>query len=158
MLSFAEWLASTSASATVTDILWLIPTLQTIHIICLAILFSSIFAIALGVNGKLGGETSAPVLARRFIPWVKIAFVVLVITGVLLIVGEPPREIMNWASWVKFPLIVVALIATANFYRTVANADAESVAAKAKSGIKTLVVLWALVIIFGRLIAYGQLV
>jgi hypothetical protein len=38
---FAQWLAGTSASAVVQKTLWLIPLMQTIHIICVALVVAA---------------------------------------------------------------------------------------------------------------------
>ena len=160
MLGFSEWLAGTSASALVTNLLWVIPTFQTIHILALAILFTSIGAITLRSYGLLGAAATPAQTARRFTPWVWTALVVLLLTGSVLIVGEPVREFINWAFWIKVPLILVAAVATGAITSWLARsegADPQTVAARARRGSAVLILLWALVVVFGRLIAYGQI-
>jgi hypothetical protein len=51
MTAFAQWLAGTSASMVVQKTLWLIPLMQTIHIICVALVFSSAVMIEFRIPG-----------------------------------------------------------------------------------------------------------
>jgi len=160
VLGFSEWLAGTSASALVTNLLWVIPTFQTIHILALAILFTSVGAIALRSYGLLGLAATPAQTARRFTPWVWTALVALLVTGSVLILGEPVREFINWAFWIKIPLILIAAAATAAITNGLARsegADPNAVIARARRGTAVIVLLWGLVVVFGRLIAYGQI-
>ena len=51
MTAFAQWLAGTSASMVIQKTLWLIPLMQTIHIICVALVFSSVLMIEFRILG-----------------------------------------------------------------------------------------------------------
>jgi hypothetical protein len=51
MQGFAQWLEGTSASEFVQKTLWLIPLMQTIHIICVALVFSSVVMIEFRILG-----------------------------------------------------------------------------------------------------------
>ena len=89
-----------------------------------------------------------------------VTLVVLLLTGTVLIIGEPEREFINWAFWIKMPLIVVAGAATAFLLSRLGQTDVVAdVAARAqvRAPAVAVVVLWALVVVFGRLIAYGQI-
>ncbi len=161
MLSFSRWIAQTGLSDFVRDLLWIIPTVQTVHILALALLFTSVGAVALASYGRLGGRISPAATASRFAPWVWGALVVLLVTGSILIVGEPERELINWAFWIKIPLIVVAGLATAVLMSRLgkdALVDGSATLARSRGVALVLVLLWALVIVFGRLIAYAQIV
>jgi len=69
MTAFAQWLAGTSASMVVQKTLWLIPLMQTIHIVCVALVFSSVVMIEFRVLGYSKAGTVADT-ARRFVPWI----------------------------------------------------------------------------------------
>jgi hypothetical protein len=64
MESFALWLGQTSASAFVQKTLWLIPVLQTIHILSVAMVWSSVGMIELRILGVTRSQTMAPRKAR----------------------------------------------------------------------------------------------
>ena len=67
MEGFAQWLAETSASAVVQKTLWLIPLMQTIHIICVALVFSSVVMIEFRILGYTRSQTIAET-AHRYVP------------------------------------------------------------------------------------------
>ena len=160
MLEFSRWIAATSLSALIDNALWVIPTVQTIHIICLALLFSSVGAVALASYGRLGKTVSLAQMGARFAPWIWGSLLILLITGTILIIGEPERELINWAFWIKIPLLVVTAAATALFMSSLGRSDTVgdvAFQARARTQINVLVGLWALVVIFGRLIAYAQI-
>ena len=50
----------------------------------------------MGRNGPDAGQTT-----RRFAPWLWGALGVLFVTGVLMIVGEPVRELLSLSFWLK---------------------------------------------------------
>ena len=93
-------------------------------------------------------------MAGRFAPWVWGAFATLLASGTVLIIGEPERELINWAFWIKVPLLVAAAALTAVFLSRLAGGGER---AAARGPALVLVLLWCLVIVFGRLIAYAQI-
>ncbi len=71
MTAFAQWLAGTSASMVVQKTLWLIPLMQTIHIVCVALVFSSVVMIEFRILGySKAGRWPTPhgVSCRGFTP------------------------------------------------------------------------------------------
>ena len=88
MQGFARWLEGTSASEFVQKTLWLIPLMQTIHIICVALVFSSVVMIESRILGYTRSQTVAET-AHRFVPWIFVSVVVMALTGAVLIIGEP---------------------------------------------------------------------
>lgn len=162
MLAFSQWLAATPASAFVQNLLWVIPAVQTLHILSLALLLSSVGALALASFGRLGRSVPLSKLAHRFAPWIWGALVVLLATGTILIVGEPERELINWAFWIKIPLLVVTAVLTAVYLTYLGRhqrfgGDDIAIQTRARAPAAALMVLWCLVIVFGRLIAYAQI-
>ena len=53
VLAFAEWLQTTRLSVTIQSIDWIIPLLQSIHILMIGLVFVSILMIALRVLGRV---------------------------------------------------------------------------------------------------------
>ena len=85
------------------------------------------------------------------------ALVVLVLSGALMIVGEPIREFINAVFWVKMALVVIAILFTIWFHKGVAkrfSGTAEASAGAKFAGI-VLVVLWCMIMTGGRWIAYN---
>ena len=113
MTSISDWLAATSVSLFIQDRFWVVPTIQSIHILAIGIVLSSIAMLDLRLAGFIGREQSMRGLTLRFYPWIWGALAVLLTTGLIMIMGEPARELLNWIFWTKMGLIVGAVLFTA---------------------------------------------
>ncbi|MET0292247.1 MAG: DUF6644 family protein [Steroidobacteraceae bacterium] len=151
MESFNEWLTGTAVSQMIQTTSWAIPGLQTIHIICLALLFITALMVTMRVLGRSWHEDAPRAVADRFLPVVWTCLVVLLITGSLLISAEPGRTLTNQSFYVKVVMIVLAVILTL-VVGGAARRGAIGGAHKAMAVFSML--LWAGVIIAGRYIAY----
>jgi hypothetical protein len=158
MEGIAQWLADTSASAVVQKTLWLIPLMQTIHIICVALVFSSVVMIEFRVLGYTKSGTVAET-ARRFVPWIFVGVVVMALTGAVLIIGEPARSLPSFEFQMKMLFLAIALVFTIMFAHSVRrHPDAWSDSSAARTAHSTLAIValaaWCAVVIWGRWIAY----
>jgi uncharacterized membrane protein SirB2 len=158
MHDFAQWLELTPVSVTIKEIDWIIPLVQSIHIVTIAVVFGSILMIALRVLGLVRTDQTPAAVLARFAPWIGRGLLVLLLTGAILVLGEPIREIMSSSFWLKMGLIVVGAAGALAFRRTLASAPAVSGHAPFSGGTKAAamatVVLWLTVIFLGRAIAY----
>jgi len=140
---FAEWLAQTAPSLAIQNHEWVIPTIQSVHILAICAFVGSVLMIDLHVLGWAWRDQSLRETTARFGPWVSWALGVLLATGVLMIVGEPARELLAISFWMKMALVLVAVFAQARLRRR---------PAKPLAAATFLVVVG--VIVLGRLIAY----
>src|SRR4029079_9054776 len=92
MHAFAEWLASTSISIRVQEILGLIPLLQTVHILAIAMVLSAALMVDLRILGFPRTSTLAETV-QRFMPWLWTGLALLLASGLILIIGEPRRTL-----------------------------------------------------------------
>ncbi|WP_207482000.1 DUF6644 family protein [Arenibaculum pallidiluteum] len=159
MGALAEWLAGTQASLAIQDMLWIVPTVQTVHILAMSVVMSSMFMIGLRILNLAGGYHTMTEAARRFLPWMWWALAVNLITGLVLIIGEPWRTLNNPTFWLKMALLAVAVAAAAGFERTLRRdagfwerrpGDRKTV----RVLVATNFLLWCCVIVAGRWIAY----
>jgi len=109
MESVSAWLASTSISQFIANTFWIVPVVQSIHILAIGILLASNAMLDLRLAGFIGREQSVRDLALRFYPWIWGALGVLLTTGIIMILSEPGRELLNWIFWTKMGLILVAV-------------------------------------------------
>lgn len=159
MFTFAQWLETTSVSTTIKDVKWIVPLVQCIHITTLGIVFVSVLMIALRILGWMRTDQSFIVVMQRFSPWVRRGMVVLLLSGVTLIIGEPVRELMSLSFWVKMGLIIIGLTSAAAFVYSLQPAVLSGVAEpefspRIKVGAMATVALWLTIIFLGRAIAY----
>jgi hypothetical protein len=98
-------------------------------------------------------------LAGNFIPWTWRALVVLLVSGILLIITEPNRELMNDAFRLKMLMVAVLVVLTFVFQTATAREPGYWNASPARRrlggalGVASLV-LCVSIVAAGRLIAY----
>jgi len=159
---FAEWLSTTQPSVFIQQHNgWAIPTIQSIHIAGIAIVMGSVLLIDLRILGWAGMDQSLRQTTRRFGPWLTGSLWLLLATGILMVVGEPVRELVTFSFWLKMALVAIGALVAGIFQSQVRRHEQlwESTLVH-RSSIKGLAVLtflvWACIIVLGRLIAYDH--
>jgi len=110
-------LEATPIGAAVRESLWLFPAIETLHLLGMAVLFTTIAAFDLRLLGlALPGVPVQP-LARRLFPWAWTGFTVQVVTGALLFASEATKMVVNPAFRLKMLLIALAGLHAAAFRR-----------------------------------------
>jgi hypothetical protein len=155
---FCDWLAATWLSRLIQEVTWVIPTVQTVHIVAIAIVMTSMAMLDLRLVGVAGRRQSLPDMAHRFLPWVWVAVVVLLCSGTILIIGEPGRELRNTVFWTKMSLLAAALILTLIFQTVLRRNntfwDGNRAASMLLGSVSLMV--WVSIIAAGRWIAYVE--
>jgi hypothetical protein len=152
---FAQWLQATSLSETIQSVQWLIPLLQSIHIVTIGVVFVSSLMIALRVLGRMRADEPFADVWDRFAPWLWIGLIVLAVTGLTLVVGEPVREFTAVSFWLKMTLIAIGVTSTALLGRSLRPvAIGAEFSGFARASAAALIVVWLAIIFLGRAIAY----
>ena len=156
---FCNWLASTSVSHVIQTTKWIIPTLQTIHILAIAALFSSAILFDLRLWGVVERDLPLKDIARRFFPVIWFALPVLLTSGAFLIVGEPKRALLNTTFYLKMALLACAILVTLGLQWSLSAApdfwDRDRCRKNAGLFAATVSIMaWSGVLIAGRWIAY----
>jgi hypothetical protein len=158
---FSGWLAATSLSHTIQTTGWIIPTVQTIHILSVAVVFSSAILVDLRLWRLLNRDVPLPEITRRFLPVIWPVLVVLLITGALLIIGEPRRSLLNSTFYIKMGLLAFAILLTAWLQWSVSSSPnfwdkdrGRRMAGQLAASVSILV--WCGILFAGRWIAYTQ--
>jgi hypothetical protein len=158
---FSKWLAATPLSHIIQTTKWVIPALQTVHILSVAVVFSSAILVDLRLWRLLNRDVPLPEVARRFLPTIWPVLLVLLITGSLLIIGEPKRSLLNSAFYLKMALLAVAIVLTAWLQWSLSSSpnfwDRNRGRRMAGQLTATLSILvWCGILFAGRWIAYTQ--
>jgi len=162
MKQFAEWLSTTSPSIFLQNHnSWAIPAIQSIHIVGIAIVLGSVFMIVLRLLGWAAMDQSLLQTASRFGPWLTNALWLMLVTGILMVIGEPVRELITFSFWLKMFLVALATVIAIVFQRSLRKYEQHWEEILVKRGTtKFFAVLtfliWAGIIILGRLIAYDH--
>jgi hypothetical protein len=157
----SKWLAATPLSHTIQTTGWIIPTLQTIHILSVAVLFSSAILVDLRFWRALQRDSPLADVARRFLPAIWPVLLILLITGSLLIIGEPRRSLLNTTFYLKMALLAVAVVLTLALQWSLRAAPefweadrGRRIAGQLAATVSILV--WCGILFAGRWIAYTQ--
>jgi hypothetical protein len=157
---FTVWLSQTSLSLAIQTHEWIIPTIQSIHIVAIGVALSSVFMIDLRILGWAGRDQSLVEVTDRFNPWLWGALSLLLATGMVMVIGEPARELLAFSFWMKMCLVAVGTAVVAGFRITVRKNGNYWERPGSRRGIKSLALLtlliWLGVVILGRLIAYDH--
>jgi hypothetical protein len=163
MRDFAEQLQASPVSVLIQSVEWIIPLVQTIHILTIGVVFVSMLMIALRVLGAMRADEPFGVVLARFSPWLWIGLGVMAATGLILVIGEPVREFSSTSFWIKMALVAVAIGSAAAFRLTLGPARlaaspdtgaGESFAPATRYAAIATIVLWLAIIFLGRAIAY----
>jgi hypothetical protein len=157
--AFSEWLAGTPLSATIQNVSWIIPAVQTVHIVCVAIVISATFLVDMRILGVFARTQTLASLSHRFLTWIWWAILVLLVTGALLIIGEPTRSLLNPAFAVKMLMLLVAAGLTVLIQRPLASdAGYWDASGGRRVTLKAIALaslaLWSCIVFAGRWIAY----
>jgi hypothetical protein len=159
---FAQWLSTTFLSVFIQNHnSWAIPAIQSIHIVGIAIVLGSVFMIDLRILGWAGMDQTLGQTTRRFGPWLTGALWLMFATGILMVIGEPVRELITFSFWLKMFLVALGALIAVIFLRAVRRREQrwEEIVEKRRA-VRWLALitflLWACIIILGRLIAYDH--
>ena len=162
MKEFATWLSLTPMSVYMQrHETWVIPTIQSIHIIGIGLVIGSALMMTLRVVGWAGTDQSLLQSQNRFGPWLTGALCLLLASGTLMVIGEPERELVTFSFWAKMSLVAAVTLIAVFFQLGVAKNERRWEEMLAKGGaIKWAALgtflIWASIIILGRLIAYDH--
>jgi hypothetical protein len=157
----SKWLAATPLSHTIQTTSWIIPTIQIIHILGVAVLFSSAVLVDLRIWRLLERDVPLAQVARRFLPPIWPVLLILLVTGSLLIVGEPRRSLLNSTFYLKMALLAVAILLTAGLQRSISSSPNSwdkdrGRRLAARFAATASIALWCGILFAGRWIAYTQ--
>ena len=157
---FAEWLSTTSLSILIqTHNDWVIPTIQSIHIVGIGVVLSSVVMIDLRILGLAGRDQTLRETIDRFAPWLSWALVVLLVTGISMVIGEPVRALLSLSFWLKMFLVAVGAIVAGLLQMSMKSNEPhwEQTLVNRRT-VKSLAIvtllIWVGIVILGRLIAY----
>lgn len=162
MKQFAEWLSTTFLSVFIQNHnSWVIPTIQSVHIVGIGVVLGSALMISLRILGFAGMDQTLRQTADRFSPWLTGGLCVLLATGILMIIGEPVRELVTFSFWLKMFFVAISTLIAAIFQITLRKHERRwEETLVHNSSIKGLAILtfliWACIIVLGRLIAYDH--
>ena len=160
LLAFCHWLAATEGSTALRESLMMYPLVESTHVLFLLLFVGMTVIWDLRLLGLAMKEVSITEMAARVLPWVRAGFAVMVTTGVLLVYAIPVRTYQSVWFRAKVIFLVLAFINIWYFHARVLphaaswDRDVRLPKAARRAGLASIV-LWGLIIVAGRFIAYN---
>lgn len=155
-----EWLGNTPWSVALHESQYAYSIVESVHVwtLCLFVGFAAL--VDLRLTGVLLRGVRASQLIARLLPWMRIGFTLMVISGVLLFYAIPVRSYHNVFFRLKVVLLLLAglnaFVFHSGIYRRVREWDLQAVPPRSARAAGALsLVLWVAVVFSGRLIAYN---
>ena len=157
MHALLEWIESTDLSTAIREGALYYPIIGGVHLLGIALFGGMVLATDFRLLGWAMPRIPVSDIVRQLQNWKRAGFVVLTASGLLLAWAEPQKLYRSPAFWVKMALLALvgvhALVFRARVY---GNADKLDVAVttEARLAAALSLLLWAGLIVSGRLIAY----
>ena len=157
--NFCAWIERTPLSQAIQVTSWSVPAVQTVHILAIAAVMAAVFMLNLRLLGIVGIDRPLAEVSARIRPVIWWTLPILLLSGAILIVGEPVRALENWVFQLKMTLLVAVIIITLA-YQAPLNKDSNFWAATSgrRGAIKLIAIvsltLWVGIVCAGRWIAY----
>jgi hypothetical protein len=136
------------------------PVVESVHVLTLCVFVGMSVLLDLRLLGLTLRRVPASEVIGRLVPWMVVGFIVMMVSGVMLFYAIPVRSYHNIFFRLKLMTLVLAGVNAWVFHNTVhrqvAGWDRDQVPPRAArvAGMLSLV-LWAVVIVSGRMIAYN---
>jgi hypothetical protein len=160
LLPFCEWLASTPGSIALHESLFMYPLVESVHVLTLCLFVGMTMMLDLRLTGLALRRVPVADVVLRLQPWMLAGFAIMTVSGVLLFYAIPVRSYQNIFFRVKVIFLVLAGINALAFhtgiFRSVGDWNSHLPPPKrARIAGTVSLVLWAGIIVTGRMIAYN---
>jgi hypothetical protein len=160
ILEFITWMNELPPSIALRESQYVWPLLESAHVMTLALFVGTAFVTDIRLLGWSLRRVRVSEVTDRLLPWTRLGFAGMLITGFLLFFGYPDRYYYNFFFRVKVILFVVAAINVIAFHRGIHQRVAEwdldpKLPRQAFVAGAVSIVVWSLIVVVGRMIAYN---
>jgi hypothetical protein len=156
LLPFFEWCETVWLGRVVVESLWLFPVIEAVHLLALSLLGGAILIVDLRMLGLGLTHRTVREIASSARPYLIIAVLGLIATGIPLFLSEPTKCYYNTAFWVKMWSLALALPFTFLIRNRVALMESVRNTARLQMLVGALsIALWVTVAAAGRWIGFS---
>jgi hypothetical protein len=155
-----QWIDAQAWSTALHESMYMYPWIESTHVLTLMLFAGSTAMLDLRLLGVILRQVPVSEFVERLLPWTRLGFGVMVVTGVLLTYAIPVRTYQS--IWFRGKLIMLVLAAINIWffhYRVYPKVEDWDVNVRppwpARRAAIASLVLWAGIIVFGRFIAYN---
>jgi uncharacterized protein DUF6644 len=148
LLRFCQWLEETSLSVAIRESSWGFPIIESVHVLGLC-LFGMAILVDLRVLNVTLKRVPVSEVTTELMPWVTAGVVVVIVSGILTFLNSPVEYYTNTFFRIK---VIMLLLVGVNAWIFRAGVWQKAAVARSLS-----LLLWAGIIVAGRLITYHLL-
>ena len=158
--NLATYVAEIESSVALRESQYVMPWVFVLHVVSMCMFAGTILMMDLRLLGVGNMQTPFSQVQRRLFPWQMVGMLFSALTGLALVYGNPLNYVTNIIFWVKMLAMAVAGLNALAFHYiteyTLVDWDAgQTPPSGAKLAGAVSLVLWANVIVAGRLIPYA---
>ena len=161
VLGVLKWVEALPSSVALRESIWAYPIVETAHVLGLCLFLGLTLILDLRLLDLTLRRVTVSEMMSRLMPWMAAGFVVMVVTGLLLLYSDPIRFFGNIFFQAKIVMLVLAGLNAYLFERSFANKNRlawegkPGTPARAKVAASISLLLWASIVVAGRMIAYN---
>ena len=121
--SFLDWCSNTTAIVYIRDSSYGMPAVQSVHLVGLTVLLAAVLVVNLRLSGVSMMDWSLPAVERQLRPWAWGATALVLASGVVMFLGNPPKYLANGAFQLKMASLALAMVCQFGLFRTFVRSD-----------------------------------
>lgn len=158
-MSLVEWLGNTPWSIALHESRYVFLIVLTVHVLTLTVFVGTAVMVDLRLLGVMMTRVPVSEVILRLLPWIGAGFAVMLASGALLFYAAPLLRYENVFFRLKMAALLLAVANAWLFHRTIyrriAEWDRDPVPPRpARLAAAVSLVLWAVIITMGRMMAY----
>ena len=160
LVAMWEWLARPAIMESIQESIWIYPIVESVHVLGITVFLGLTMMLDLRVLGWSMRRVPVSELASYVLPWIAPSALVMLATGMLLFLEEPARFAANPFFIVKAVALGLAVLNQLVFHGTVYSHIEEwnlhsTPPRAARVCAASSLLLWSIVLIASRLVAYN---
>jgi hypothetical protein len=157
---FCHWLVDTPGSIALHESLYMYTLIESTHVLTLCVFVGMSVMLDLRLLGITLRRITVSEVAAKLLPWMTAGFGVMIVTGILLFYANPVR--FYHSIWFRMKLVMLVLAGLnawffhSGIWRRVGEWDRDVITPRrARAAGAASLVLWAAIVVAGRMIAYN---
>ena len=118
LMSWLEWCSNTRTIVFIRDSSYGMPAVQSVHLVGLTVLLGAILVLNFRLAGVTMMDWSLPAVERQLRPWAWGATAFVLVSGIVMFLGNPPKYLANPAFQIKMASLALAVVCQFVLFRS----------------------------------------
>jgi hypothetical protein len=123
LMTFLDWCANSRWMLYIRDSSFGMPALQSVHLVGLTMLLASVLVLNLRLAGLSMMDWPLPSLARQLKPWAVGAISMVILSGIVMFLGNPAKYLASYPFLFKMTMLALAIAFQSGVLRRLAASE-----------------------------------